>query len=545
MKKTLMIVVMCAMMFFACACAGNIPEQTVGAAALAPQETAKDTAPQSLEPTPVQSVTLPQSQYIRTGVATDDRDYSVEVVIPSLSALYDFYQNNKTSVVLWTSEARYYDTTVGFIDAVEKYDEAFFEHSALIIVLKGEPTGSNRHRVSKVSNVGGVLHVSIDRLMPEMGTSDWADWLIIAEVPQALMGGDEVRVTYSDVSHIPEYPKPVYEGMLVAAVSGGERVVPAETTMEFIDYDPDTDERTTTDFKPDTLGDVAQDLTALTVARDLELEMAYGGGQPMNVVVYDAALKEIDTFEMLSVGAVMQQGPGEYYVSFDMYWSGNYMDAQVNNDRYLKRYFLKLEMTDEAFGLAGQLADLGSFKWPAASPQLHVEAAVRPGDMDTVGLPYGGHDGSAQLLTILRAWDGLPVQKIAQTPERPQEIRLTDPADGVPMVLYPADGGLYIKTEDGSYKLSAPPWLFDRMAAAVCGGRLLTFDEAVAIARREVTDTHYGEYITADSAAFGTVQRGGYGPEWVITLVGSDGEREILVHVTINGNYVGLIDGDE
>lgn len=231
-----------------------------------------------------------------------------------------------------------------------------------------------------------------------------------------------------------------------------------------------------------------------------------------------------------------------YYVSFDVRWSGNYMDAETKNDRYLKRYYIKLEVTGELYGLAGQLEALGGFKWQSVSPELRVKAPAVSGDIETLTVTGGGRDAYALLLTLLSECEELPAMQIQETPEWTQDVRLNDAADGVPMVLRPARDGLYIETEDGSYKLSAPPWLFDRMAAAVCASRILTFDEAVGIARREVLDTHYGEYITPDSAAFGKVQHGDYGYEWVITLVGSDGDEQKNIELTIIANYVGQID---
>lgn len=312
MKKICLIVVLCAMIVLACACADNgaAPMDSAQDHVAEPSQTAQETtdnetAQQTPETAQARTVTAPDAQYIRTDDSADEMEKPRPAVIQSLDALYEYYQNQKTRFVLWTNEARYSDTTIGFIDAVQKYDAAFFEQNALVIVTKTEPSGSIRHRVSKAENEDGVLHMTIERLLPEFGTDDMADWLIITEVPKSMIDGDEVNVTCVDVPTNIEYPPPVLDGERVQVISGGVSVEPSETMLWLEDYDPETQERTSVDYKPVTLKDAADLLPTLTVAWDLLVKIAYGGYRAENVIFYDEALSEIETFDTLSVGVVM------------------------------------------------------------------------------------------------------------------------------------------------------------------------------------------------------------------------------------------------
>lgn len=67
--------------------------------------------------------------------------------------------------------------------ALEKYDDAYFEHHALLVVL--ETTGSGSVKVGIESVSDGVVTLSHE--MPgDVGTADMATWLLWAEVPQGL-----------------------------------------------------------------------------------------------------------------------------------------------------------------------------------------------------------------------------------------------------------------------------------------------------------------------------------------------------------------------
>jgi len=61
----------------------------------------------------------------------------------------------------------------------EKYTDNFFTDNFLVIVRLIENSGSNRHEVKSVSENGEIV---INRLLPQIGTSDMAAWNIIIEL---------------------------------------------------------------------------------------------------------------------------------------------------------------------------------------------------------------------------------------------------------------------------------------------------------------------------------------------------------------------------
>ena len=70
----------------------------------------------------------------------------------------------------------------GFINAVEKYDAAFFEENMLVFAIVEEGSGSIRHELMGVTADDIIL---IKRIVPEEGTCDMAEWHIIIEMPRA------------------------------------------------------------------------------------------------------------------------------------------------------------------------------------------------------------------------------------------------------------------------------------------------------------------------------------------------------------------------
>ncbi len=78
-----------------------------------------------------------------------------------------------------------YDSAISFAKAIEKYDAAFFEENALIILHIEEGSGSIRHTVESVEKTDWMLEVNISRQVPEVGTDDMADWFAVIEVKKA------------------------------------------------------------------------------------------------------------------------------------------------------------------------------------------------------------------------------------------------------------------------------------------------------------------------------------------------------------------------
>jgi len=74
---------------------------------------------------------------------------------------------------------RYYPYPADNGSSIEKYSGDFFADKYLVIVLAVESSGSNRHIVESVDETGEII---ISRLLPEIGTADMAEWLIIIEL---------------------------------------------------------------------------------------------------------------------------------------------------------------------------------------------------------------------------------------------------------------------------------------------------------------------------------------------------------------------------
>ena len=124
-------------------------------------------------------------QYIRTNGYHEGAEYPVVKIIRSVDELNAYYNANKDKYDLERHEKVYSDTTIGFLDACDKYDEAYFEKQNLIMVLLEEGSGSVRHKVeSVIMGTDDSCYISIDTIVPEVGTDDMAEWHILIE-PEA------------------------------------------------------------------------------------------------------------------------------------------------------------------------------------------------------------------------------------------------------------------------------------------------------------------------------------------------------------------------
>ena len=136
------------------------------------------------------------AQYIRTDGYHEDVRYPVVRIIRSVRELSEYYEANKEKYDLERRDKAYSDTTVGFPDACGKYDDAYFADHILIMVLLEESSGSNRHTVSSVHmSAGGRCYIFIDRIVPEAGTCDMAEWHILIEPEAGTEIGKESDIT--------------------------------------------------------------------------------------------------------------------------------------------------------------------------------------------------------------------------------------------------------------------------------------------------------------------------------------------------------------
>ena len=141
-------------------------------------------------------------QYIRTGAQSYEGPYPAVAVIHSVDELTVYYETNKDQFYLERREDPASDSTIGFLDACDKYDDAFFEKHALVFVILEEGSGSTRHNIEFVKvDWNGVMYINILSIDPDVGTCDMAYWHIMTEVPKdnAPETKENVVVYYNDV----------------------------------------------------------------------------------------------------------------------------------------------------------------------------------------------------------------------------------------------------------------------------------------------------------------------------------------------------------
>lgn len=123
--------------------------------------------------------------------------YPYHTVISSRAELEAYYEAYKDIYSLERRETVYSDSTIGFLDACDKYDNAYFERQNLVLIVLQEGSGSIRHEITDVRRhriENGALDgwdITIDRKVPEAGTEDMAQWHLFLEVQM----GDVIKAT--------------------------------------------------------------------------------------------------------------------------------------------------------------------------------------------------------------------------------------------------------------------------------------------------------------------------------------------------------------
>lgn len=137
-----------------------------------------------------------EAQYIRTNGGKDGIEYPIVKVIRSVEELNAYYEENKDYFDLERKEKVYSDTTIGFLDACDEYDTAYFKKQMLVFVLLEEGSGSIRHHVENVGiTAENKLVVFIETETPEVGTCDIAQWHIMIELEQGVDITNESDIT--------------------------------------------------------------------------------------------------------------------------------------------------------------------------------------------------------------------------------------------------------------------------------------------------------------------------------------------------------------
>lgn len=168
MKK--MICMLLAVLLLLTGCQTAVPAESTGA----PETTVPETAAPTLGEQTVPIQTVP------------------DMVIGSTEGEELAFRNPGKVRIDYTGSRSYvrYITSVDQLpdeEALKGYDEAFFEKSALVIVVETVGSGSVRLDMESIRVSDGVASVTLSRTMPgEEGTDDMATWLLWAEVDKDL-----------------------------------------------------------------------------------------------------------------------------------------------------------------------------------------------------------------------------------------------------------------------------------------------------------------------------------------------------------------------
>lgn len=130
-----------------------------------------------------------KAQYIRTGSKVKVENYPIFSVLHSVEELNAYYEANKDKFDLERRTDIASDSTIGFLDACDKYNKEFFQENALALIVLEVGSGSTRHEVKSLKTDSDKnLYMDISTILPEIGTCDMAQWHIITEIPEKYNG---------------------------------------------------------------------------------------------------------------------------------------------------------------------------------------------------------------------------------------------------------------------------------------------------------------------------------------------------------------------
>ncbi|MBE6763765.1 MAG: hypothetical protein E7553_05350 [Ruminococcaceae bacterium] len=161
-----------------------------------------------------------EAQYIRTDGYHEDAVYPAVTLIRSADELTAYYKRNKDLYSLERRDDPASDSTIGFLDACDRYDKAFFDDHCLILILLQEASGSIRHKVTAVQQTADNVTVSISPIVPEVGTDDMAQWHIFVETDAVITEEQTILVAFpSDGnSHTPPREDVLYENRFAQVI---------------------------------------------------------------------------------------------------------------------------------------------------------------------------------------------------------------------------------------------------------------------------------------------------------------------------------------
>lgn len=87
-----------------------------------------------------------------------------------------------------------YENTPEISTYMAKFDELYFEENSLALLMVLESSGSIRHQIDSIKLQEKTLHVNLIKRIPEVGTTDMANWSIFIELDQNLEKDIELEV---------------------------------------------------------------------------------------------------------------------------------------------------------------------------------------------------------------------------------------------------------------------------------------------------------------------------------------------------------------
>ena len=137
-------------------------------------------------------------QYVRTNGYHEGKEYPITSVVTSTGELTAYYDKYKNEYDFERRQQIASDSTTGFLDAVDKYTETYFQDKVLLIILVQEGSGSNRHKITGITKEDGLMTVHVERQIPQVGTADMAQWHILVEIDRDDWKDQEIRVSFTE-----------------------------------------------------------------------------------------------------------------------------------------------------------------------------------------------------------------------------------------------------------------------------------------------------------------------------------------------------------
>lgn len=119
-----------------------------------------------------------KAEYVRTNGYSPETEFPYTKLISSRDELDTYVEENKDTFDFNAYKAYDSDEMFGFSAVIAKYDEKWFESHKLLMFILEEGSGSNQHKVVNVSKD----HADIQRIIPDVGTCDMAEWHILVEL---------------------------------------------------------------------------------------------------------------------------------------------------------------------------------------------------------------------------------------------------------------------------------------------------------------------------------------------------------------------------